>query len=63
MILNTIKTSTDSAVFRYMGIKTNYWQFRSIKILYTEIFKIIKTGAFLLLWDEEAQIPEHDLLM
>jgi uncharacterized SAM-binding protein YcdF (DUF218 family) len=63
MIFNTIKMPVDSAVFRYMGIKTNYWQLRSIKILYSEIFKILKTGAFLLLWDEEAQIPEHDLLM
>lgn len=52
-IFDKIKSPTDPYQFNFMGIESNYGQWRSIKILVKEVFKSLKTYGFLLLWDSE----------
>ena len=53
LILDRIKNHSDLAYFSYMGVRSDYTNFRNLKILYTEVFKLIRAYAFLLLWDPE----------
>lgn len=51
LILETIKDPNDKINYYYLGISSNYFSWRSIKILYKEVFKIIRASAFLTLWE------------
>ncbi len=51
LIINKLKTQQDKYDFYYSGIKTDYSKIRSIKILYKEVFKLVRTWGFLSLWD------------
>ena len=59
LIVDEIKVKKDYFDFYYLGIPTDYWNTRNIKILYTEVIKYLKAWGFLLLWDKEslAQAP------
>lgn len=52
-ILDKVRSSSDNYEFYYSGIKTNYLDFRNIKLLYKEVFKYARTYLFLLMWDQE----------
>jgi len=51
LIINELKTKQDEYDFYYSGIKTDYKKIRNIKILYKEVFKLVRTWGFLTLWD------------
>lgn len=57
MIMNQLMPNNYGYEFYYSGIKTNYDNLRSIKILYKEVFKITRTWGFLLLWDKDTRAP------
>lgn len=57
MIMNQLMPNNYGYEFYYSGIKTNYDNLRSIKILYKEVFKITRTWGFLLLWDKDTKAP------
>lgn len=38
----------------YMGLSNDYSNWRNLKILYTEVYKFVRTYAFLMIWDSEA---------
>lgn len=40
----------------FSPVPSNYLSFRSIKILYTEVFKLARTKIFLIYWDEKSPI-------
>ena len=54
--MNQLMPSNYGFEFYYSGIKTNYDNLRSIKILYKEVFKITRTWGFLLLWDKDTGV-------
>lgn len=56
LILDKVKVKEDKYVFNYSGVPTNYSEMRSLKILYTEVFKYLRTYFFLLLWESEQQL-------
>lgn len=58
-----IKTIFDSLVkedekyeFFFTPVNTNYLSFRNIRILYTEVFKLVRTKIFLMYWDGESPL-------
>ncbi len=51
-IMKEIQSPYDKYEFYYMGVKTNYHSFRNIKLLYKEVFKLVRTYLFLLMWDK-----------
>ncbi len=58
MIINEIQDENEHRKFYYTGIKTNYLKFRNIKLLYKEVFKLIRTYGFLVLWDPKDEIKD-----
>ena len=50
-IFHSIKTDEDDFDIYYSGVDSDYTQWRSLKILYTEVYKYIRTYAFLMIWD------------
>jgi len=57
LILNKVKSQEDLEFnFQLRGRPSNYKQLRTYKILYREVYKLIKTFAFLLLWDNEVPV-------
>jgi len=51
-IINTIKLNTN-AIFFFYGIPTDFTKIWSIKMLYIEVYKFLKTWIFLTLWGVE----------
>ena len=43
--------------FYYFGISKNYFNFRNLKILFKEVYKVVRTYAFLSLWEQELTQP------
>lgn len=58
LIMSQILNEDDKFEFNFHGIETDYYKWRNIKILYKEVFKLIRTYGFLLLWDRD--IALHD---
>jgi len=52
-LMNSIKSPDDKNQFFYYGIKTDYFNFRNIKLLYKETFKIFRIVFFLMFWTSE----------
>lgn len=55
-ILNTLIKEDDKFSFYFSALPSNYLNFRNIKILYTETFKLVRTKIFLLFWDQKSHI-------
>lgn len=55
-IINTLAKEDDKFTFYFSAVTSNYLQFRNIKILYTETFKLVRTKIFLMLWDQKSPI-------
>ena len=51
-IFSNIQSSDDNFNIYLMGVETDYTQWRNLKILYTEVYKYIRTYAFLMIWDQ-----------
>jgi uncharacterized SAM-binding protein YcdF (DUF218 family) len=50
-IFHSIKAEDDHFELFYSGVESDYTNFRNLKILYTEVYKYIRTYAFLMIWD------------
>ncbi|MCF8058633.1 MAG: YdcF family protein [Bacteriovoracaceae bacterium] len=55
VIFNKILTEDDPYEIFYSGFETDYSEWRNLKILYTEVYKFIRTYAFLMIWDSESE--------
>jgi len=55
LIVNALTTDQDNFEFFYTGLETDYKSFRTLKILYKEVFKFFRTSAFLALWSPSQQ--------
>lgn len=53
LIMNNIVQPGENFNFYYSGIKTKYTNWRNLKILYTEVFKLLRTYGFLVFWDSQ----------
>ena len=53
-IFNNILTEKDAFEFYYSGVTTDYSVWRNLKVLYVEVYKFIRTYAFLMIWDSES---------
>lgn len=53
LIMNNIIQPGEDFEFHYSGIKTTYSNWRNLKILYTEVFKLLRTYGFLMFWDSQ----------
>lgn len=51
LIVDKLMTDEDDYEFYYYGVQTDYTNFRNLKILYKEVFKLARTYLFLMLWD------------
>lgn len=60
-IFNKLPTPSDKYNFYYFGIKTNYLGWRNIRIIYKEVYKLIRTYFFLLLFDDQEQLQQPTL--
>ncbi len=52
-IFNKILTEDDPYKLSYQGLSNDYSEWRNLKILYKEVYKYIRTYAFLMIWDNE----------
>lgn len=52
LIVDKVKMHRANYNINYYGIKTNYEKFRNIKLLYKEVYKLIRAYGFLLLWEQ-----------
>lgn len=52
LILNRLKSETDDYNFYYESIPTDYSQTRNLKKLFKEVYKLIRTTAFLIFWND-----------
>jgi hypothetical protein len=55
-IINTLIKKDDQFNFYFSALPSNYLQFKNIKILYIETFKLIRTKVFLMFWDQRSTI-------
>lgn len=53
LILNNIIQPSEEYQFYYSGIRTSYTNWRNLKILYKEVFKLLRTYGFLMFWDSQ----------
>ncbi|MFZ9001756.1 MAG: YdcF family protein [Bacteriovoracaceae bacterium] len=51
LIMENLKAETDPYEFYYSGVKTDYTNLRNLKVLYKEVYKLIRTYGFLLFWN------------
>jgi len=54
-IFSKIMTEEDRYEVYFSGVETDYTSWRNLKILYTEVYKFIRTYAFLMIWDSESE--------
>lgn len=50
-IVDSLKNEKSQYKFYYYGIKSDYTKFRNIKVLFKEVYKLIKSFLFLLFWN------------
>lgn len=54
-IFKKIMTDEDKYNLYFTGLATDYSKWRNLKILYTEVYKFVRTYAFLMIWDSESE--------
>lgn len=57
VIMETLRSEGQDIDFHYDAIQSDYSQWRNIKILLKEVYKLLKTSTFLLFWDKESPVP------
>ncbi len=55
-IMSKVRSKQDPYTFHYSGVSSNYRDLNNLKILYMEVYKFIRTYAFLMIWDSEAEL-------
>ncbi len=60
-IVNSLAKKDDNFTFYFSAVSSNYLNFKNIKILYTEAFKLIRTKIFLFFWDQQSLIDVSSL--
>ncbi len=50
-IFHSIMGDDEKYELYYSGVSTDYTDWRNLKILYTEVYKYLRTYAFLMIWD------------
>ena len=50
-IFHSIMADDDHFKLFYSGVSSDYTDWKNLKILYTEVYKYIRTYAFLMIWD------------
>jgi uncharacterized SAM-binding protein YcdF (DUF218 family) len=56
MIIDNLVNEDEKFEFFFSPVPSNYLSMKSIKILYTEVFKLVRTKLFLIYWDEKSPI-------
>jgi len=56
-IIEKMTSNQVSPKFYYYGISKNYFNFRNLKILFKEVYKMVRTYVFLSLWEQELTQP------
>ena len=56
-IIEKMTSKQEVPKFYYYGISKNYFNFRNLKILFKEVYKVVRTYAFLSLWEKELTQP------
>lgn len=54
MIFNTLKDENFPSKLYFSGVRSDLSEMRSYKIIYKEVFKIIRTAMFLALWETDS---------
>lgn len=57
-IFHSIMAEDDDYKIYYSGVETDYTNWKNLKILYTEVYKYLRTYAFLMVWDT-SDTPNH----
>jgi len=57
-IISTLRKDEDKYEFFFSAVPSNYLQWRNIKILYLETFKLLRTKVFLMIWNQDTP-PEY----
>lgn len=56
MIISSLRLENDHYNFFFAPVMSDYTNVRNLKIIYTEVFKLLRTKIFLILWDQKAPI-------
>ncbi|AUN99509.1 hypothetical protein C0V70_15635 [Bacteriovorax stolpii] len=56
MIFSSLMLEDEKFEFFFTPVPSDYLSFKNIKILYTEVFKLIRTKLFLIYWDQKSPI-------
>lgn len=56
MIFDTLIREDEKFEIFFAPVPSNYLGLRNIKILYTEVFKLVRTKLFLIYWDQQSPI-------
>lgn len=56
MIFRNLVHEDEKFEFFFSPVPSDYLSFKNIKILYTEVFKLIRTKLFLIYWDQKSPI-------
>lgn len=56
MIFDTLIKEDEKFEIFFSPVPSNYLRYKSIKILYTEVFKLVRTKLFLIYWDQKSPI-------
>ncbi len=59
MIINTLLKDEEKYEFYFAPVTSNYLMWKNIKILYTEVFKLMRTKGFLMYWDQQTPIEKY----
>lgn len=54
-IFKSVVTEEDKYEIFFMGVTTDYSTMRNLKVLYTEVYKFVRTSAFLMIWDSDTE--------
>ncbi len=56
VILGTLLKEDEKFLFYFTPVPSDYLNFKNIKILYTETFKLLRTKIFLMFWDQKSPL-------
>ncbi len=59
MIINTLLHDNEKYEFYFAPVTSNYLSLKNIKILYVEVFKLLRTKVFLMYWDQTSPIEKY----
>ena len=55
-IFNSLSKEDEKFEFYFSPVPSDWLSIRSYKILYTEVFKLVRTKIFLMYWDQKSPI-------